>query len=66
MKIVRLSIGALERLLQEFEQRYGMSSAEFCTKFNRGELPEEDDLFRWAGYYDMASKAGLLDPGVKV
>lgn len=66
MKIRNLDVKDLESLLRRFEGKYKMSSSEFYTKFNRGELAEKTDFLRWAAYYDMASKAGLVGLGLKV
>lgn len=38
----------VERLLS-FEDEYGMSSEEFFTRWERGELPHTDPFFVWAG-----------------
>ena len=39
--------------LQDFEMRYGMSSAEFYRKFELGELGDEMDFFEWAGLFEL-------------
>ncbi len=33
--------------LKEFEQKYGMKSAEFYRKFEQGKLGDEQDFFEW-------------------
>lgn len=44
---------ALSRRLALFEQKYGMSSAEFYEKYQRGEMGDEMDFVRWAGRYRL-------------
>ncbi|MBI4334593.1 MAG: hypothetical protein HY673_25340 [Chloroflexi bacterium] len=66
MKKRILSAKDLDKLLKQYEAKYGMDSQEFSVKFNRGELPEDPDFLRWITYYDMASKAGLIDQRMKV
>jgi hypothetical protein len=35
--------------LTDFEQRYGLASAEFYTKFKHGELGDDLDFVDWSG-----------------
>ena len=42
----------LWRELYELEQRYGMSSAEFYEKYQKGELGDDGDIMHWAIVYD--------------
>lgn len=43
--------------LHEYEQRYGMTSAEFYARFQRGELDDElQHCIRWASAYDVFTK----------
>jgi|GEM_PF-4348091 len=58
---------ALACRLATFEQRYGMSSAEFLRRYNAGEYdgPEADpDLafVEWAGLLALAARAGMNVP----
>jgi hypothetical protein len=39
--------------LSHFEREYGMLSAEFYEKFERGELGDAADFFEWAGLIDI-------------
>ncbi|MCK6624651.1 MAG: hypothetical protein L6R45_05690 [Anaerolineae bacterium] len=39
--------------LQNFEVRYGIPSAEFYQKFERGELGDAMDFFEWAGLFEL-------------
>ena len=59
--IIRLDKESLRERLTSFEKKYKMSSRDFYVKFNRGQLKEHRDFFRWASYYDMAATAGLAD-----
>ncbi len=66
MKKRVLNAKDLRTLLKKYEMKYGMDSHEFSIKFNRGELPENTDYLQWITYYDMASKAGLIDEHLRV
>ncbi len=44
---------ALGRRLHAFEQQYGMSSAEFYERYNRGEMGDDIDFIRWSGRYRL-------------
>ena len=44
---------SLERELIAFEQKYGMSSEEFHTRFTQGTMGDDLDLFDWVGTYEM-------------
>ena len=55
MKIHRLTDDELARMLGELEQRYGMTSAEFLPRYNRGELGCDDDFIDWAGLLAIAA-----------
>jgi hypothetical protein len=48
-KTHKLTDDELARMLGELEQRYGMTSAEFLLRYNRGELGCDDDFIDWAG-----------------
>lgn len=39
--------------LIEFEEKYGMKSAEFFAQFKRGELGDAMDFMEWASLYQM-------------
>lgn len=43
----------LEGRLRDFEARYHMSSEDFQTRFQMGELGDEADFFEWSAFYDM-------------
>ena len=42
---------ALSRALVDYEQQYQMSSADFYTSYQRGELEDTADFVEWAGDY---------------
>jgi hypothetical protein len=42
---------ALIRSLVAYEQRYQMSSADFYTRYQRGEMGDSADIVEWAGDY---------------
>ncbi len=66
MKKRVLNAKDLKILLKKYETKYGMDSHEFSVKFNRGELPEDTQYLKWITYYDMASKAGVIDEHARV
>lgn len=39
--------------LQQFEQRFGMTSAGFYQQFQQGQLGDAMDFFEWAGLYEL-------------
>lgn len=43
----------LGRQLLSFEQRYDMTSAEFYSRYKRGEMGDDMDFVRWAGRYRL-------------
>ena len=42
---------ALIRALVTYEQRYQMPSADFYSRYQRGEMADTDDFVEWAGDY---------------
>lgn len=44
---------ALSRQLLSFEQRYDIPSAEFYSRYKRGEMGDDMDFVRWAGRYRL-------------
>ena len=42
---------ALIRSLVAYEQQYQMSSADFYTRYQRGEMGDTADVVEWAGDY---------------
>jgi hypothetical protein len=53
----RLRVKRYESDLREFETRYGMESAAFYERFERGEMGDAMDYFEWAGLYELYQKA---------
>ena len=56
LKMIELSLGRTERNLQAFEQKYGMSTAEFYRRLTEDELQETLDFIEWAGEYKTLQK----------
>ena len=58
-KVIRrkLSPAQLEKILHDYESKYSMKSEEFYAKYNRGELGDDRDYIRWAGYFVMAMRS---------
>lgn len=42
--------------LAEFEEKYGMESAEFFAQFDKGELGDDIDFISWASLYQMRER----------
>jgi hypothetical protein len=42
-----------EQDLREFENKYGMDSADFYQRFEAGQLGDAMDFFEWAGLYEL-------------
>jgi len=60
-KLIRLQLQKYEKQLEEvqkelepFEKRYGMSSDECHRRFMAGELGDDADIVEWMGLYDNA------------
>lgn len=49
----------IARRLVEFEQRYGMTSAEFLQRYHRGELGDDPAFIDWSGLLYVANKVGV-------
>ena len=45
------ALTALIRLLVAYEQRYQMSSSDFYTRYQRGEMEDTAEMIEWAGDY---------------
>lgn len=43
----------LKPQLQEFETQYGLESADFYQRYERGEMGDDLDFVEWASVYDM-------------
>jgi hypothetical protein len=51
LKMIELSLGRVERTLQDFEHKYGLSTAEFYRRLTGDELSETLDFVEWVGEY---------------
>ncbi len=43
----------LRSQLGEFEKKYSMTTADFCVRFQRGELGDDMDFMEWSATSDM-------------
>ena len=48
-----LNLHKLEDLMQPYEEKYGIKSADFYDLAQAGKLEENPDLIRWIGYYEL-------------
>jgi pyrroloquinoline quinone (PQQ) biosynthesis protein C len=51
-KSKRLTFEELSERLREYERKYGYSTIEFYSRFQNGDL-EDDDLLMWSGIYHL-------------
>lgn len=51
LKMIELSLGQVERNLQAFEQKHGMSTTEFYRHLTEDEVQETLEFIEWAGEY---------------
>ncbi len=42
--------------LARFEQRYGMTSAEFAARYQAGQMGDDADVFEWHALYRMHTR----------
>ena len=49
-------IQSLKRDLEQFEGRYNMQSNEFFSRFERGELGDQEDYFEWSALFQMYNR----------
>jgi hypothetical protein len=47
----RLTFEQLSERLRAYEQKYGHSTIEFYSRFENGELGDDDDPMTWAGLH---------------
>jgi hypothetical protein len=50
---LQMHLQALEKDLQAFEARYGMSSTDFMARYRTGELGDSADVMEWHALYRM-------------
>ncbi len=60
VKKVELTPEALKKRLQEFEAKYNLPSNKFYSAYVQGSTDENLDYMKWAAYYEMAIKAGVI------
>lgn len=53
----------LQERLKIFETRYGLSSAEFISQYERGELGDQRDFITWAGLIRLLQRMAEPDNG---
>ena len=49
ISLLDMKMRLAENEIREFEERYGMDSHKFLSKFERGELGDSQDFFEWWG-----------------
>ncbi len=55
-KMIELGLARTQRHLRDFEQKYGMNTAEFYRRLVEDELQESLDFIEWAGEYKTLLK----------
>jgi hypothetical protein len=56
-EIRRLTPDDVARELKLFEQKYGMTSADFVTRYEQGEMGDAHEIMVWRGLCRMAAVA---------
>ncbi len=51
----------VQDFVNEYEEKYGMTSDEFYDKWQRGEIDDTPEINEWAGYYRL--KLALEEEG---
>lgn len=49
-------LASLREDLARFEQRYGMTSADFFTRYRAGQMGDDAEVFEWKALYKMHSR----------
>ncbi len=57
LKVRKLTREDIETELRNFEGRFGLTSADFYEKYNRGEMGDSVDVIEWAGLYEWSLAA---------
>ena len=55
-KVISSNIEISQKKLEDFEKRYGLSTADFFAKYQKGEMGDGADMIEWAGEYKMLLK----------
>jgi hypothetical protein len=50
---IKREIALMQKDLEEYEQKYNMSSDKFYEQFESGELGDSKDFIVWSGIYEM-------------
>lgn len=50
-------VNSLRADLLKFEERFGIKSEEFYTRFEAGEMGDNADFIEWASFFDMYQNA---------
>ncbi len=58
-RLLRAKLRVYDAKIRELEEKYGMNSDEFLTRFEKGELGDEEDYFIWWSY--LRAKAVTLE-----
>ena len=53
LKPQRLTFEQLSERLRAYERKHGYSTIEFYSRFESGELGDDDDIMTWAGLYHL-------------
>jgi hypothetical protein len=49
-------LAGLREELERYEQRYGMSSADFFARYQAGQMGDDADVFEWNALYKMHTR----------
>ena len=53
LKPRQVEFSELTRMLDEYEQKYNLSTIEFFRRYVTGDLGDDDDSMMWAGLYHL-------------
>lgn len=56
LRLTETGIQRTERRLQEFEEKYQVSTQEFLSRYHNDEMPETLDLDEWIGESQMLQR----------
>lgn len=62
LNVYKLTDDLIRTRLATFEERTGMTSAQFLERYNRSELGDDPMFIDWAGLLYIASKTGVVAP----
>lgn len=54
--VEEVGIEGLHQHLREFEARYSLETADFYTRFVRGEMSDHRDFIVWAGLHELLQR----------